>query len=467
MKNTRFLTLVLLGSLFFSTPVFALDATPSAPTEQPSTNKVFNAKTYALENGMKIVVVENKRAPVLTHMVWYRVGAADEKAGKSGIAHFLEHLMFKGQKNLEPGQFSKIIRSLGGQDNAFTSQDYTAYYQSVAKEHLETVMMMEAGRMRDMSPPLSEVESENKVIQEERRQRTDNDPRAQMAEQLNYALFPNHPYGMPVIGWLHEIQGLSWDDAKSFYDQYYAPNNAILVVSGDVDADKVHEIAKTTYGTLPKGDIPQRVRTTSPPFIAQDTIYLSHETIKEPVFVRSYRVASYRQAPEDSLALQVLEQILSGGSTSRLYDALVVKQKIATNAALSYDPNSWDDATIDVMATPAPGVPIIKVQDALQDQLRLVIKDGVSDGELADAIKTMQADAIYALDSLDGPAMILGRTLITGTPLEDIEDWPQRIATVTKEQIQAVAAKYLDPDNLYMHPPVTGFLLPKDAKESK
>lgn len=454
MRYSVALRLLVVLIVCFAAPVWA-EGTPK---------KVFNAKTYALENGLKIIVVENKRAPVLTHMVWYRVGAADEPAGKSGIAHFLEHLMFKGQKNLEPGQFSKIIRALGGQDNAFTSQDYTAYFQSVAREHLETVMMMESGRMRGMSPPLSEVESENKVIQEERRQRTDNTPRAQMAEQMNQALFPNHPYGTPVIGWMHEIEQLSWDDAKAFYDQYYAPNNAIVVVSGDVSGDEVFKIAQQTYGAVEKRDVPKRNYTQSPPFIAQNNIYLSHETIKEPVFIRSYRVPSYRQNPQESLALQVLEQIIGGGASSRLYRQLVVEQKIATNVGFSYDPNNWDDATVDAYITPAVKQPIIKMQSALEAALRAIIKDGVTQDELNRAITTMQAEAVYALDSLDGPAMILGQALITGTPLEHIEEWPQRIAGVTAKDVQDVAAKYLNPDAPHSHPPVNGFLLPKAVK---
>lgn len=466
MKNIVFLKFLLLISLLFSNPVLAQQpAEPVAATAAPA--KVFNAKSYKLDNGLQIVVFENKRAPVLTHMIWYRVGAADEQPAKSGIAHFLEHLMFKGQKSLAPGQFSKIIRSLGGQDNAFTSQDYTAYYQSIAKEHLETVMMMESDRMRTMQPPIAEVESENKVIQEERRQRTDNDPRAQMGEQMNTALFTNHPYNKPVIGWMHEIQGLTWDDAKGFYDQYYAPNNAILVVSGDVTGERVLEIAKTTYGTHPAHAVPERKRTVSPPFIAQNNIYLRHNTIKEPVFLRSYRVASYRQNPQESLALQVLEQIVSGGASSRLYKAMVVDQKIATNVGLSYDPDSWDDATIDVVITPAPDQSMPNTYKIFDEQIRLLIKDGVTDKELSNAKTTMQADAIYALDSVEGPAMILGRALITGTPLEDIENWPQKIGAVTKEQVQAAATKYLNPDAPYIYPPVNGFLLPADAKEKE
>lgn len=461
-----------------SAPTVNLKPTPSTP-EKPEAkkegdqkssseysfvapDKLFNAKGYKLDNGLQIVVFENKRAPVVTHMMWYRVGSADEVEGKSGIAHFLEHLMFKGQKDLKPGQFSKIIRSLGGHDNAFTSYDYTAYYQSVAKEHLETIMIMESGRMRDLNTPPEEFTSENKVIQEERRQRTDNDPRAQMAEQINAALFPNHRYGVPVIGWMHEIEKLTLDDAKTFYDRYYTPNNAILVVSGDVTGERVLELAKKTYGVFPSHDIPERMRSASPEFIANQEITLTHATIKEPAFMRTYRVPSFRQNSTESLALQVLQQILSGGSSSILYDTLVTEKKLAIDTSFSYDPNTWDDATFDFYAAHTLKISADKVKNAFEEELRNLIKKGIEDDVLADAKRTLQAQSIYALDSVEGPAMILGRSLITGMSLDDIEGWAKSIGTVTKEQVQAVAQKYLNPDSPYKYPPVNGYLKPVD-----
>ncbi len=427
--------------------------------------KVFNAKSYVLDNGLQIVVVENDRAPVLTHMVWYRVGAADEPAGKSGIAHFLEHLLFKGQNHpelgtLEPGEFSRKIRALGGEDNAFTSQDYTAYFQSIASEHLETVMTMEAGRMRGLTPPVEEVISENNVIQEERLQRTDSDPRAQMSEQLYEALFPNHPYSIPIIGWMHEIKNLTWDDAKRFYDQYYAPNNAILVVSGDVTGEEVLEIAQRTYGLVEQADTPPRLRTQSPPFIAKTTVTLEHETIGEPIIQRLYRVPSYRQNKDHSLALQVLEEIISGGPTSRLYKSLVTDQKLATEIGLSYSSASWDDATLSIVATAQNASQIDIVQTAIDAELKKVIENGITKTELNEAIERMQAEAIYARDSLSGPAMIIGYNLITGSSLDDIEYWPSHIAQVTRQQVQDVATLYLNPDEPSQTPPVYGLLLP-------
>lgn len=459
------LTTLCAGAILGTVLCIPAIATAQAKATKSTVEKVFNAKSYMLDNGLQIVVVENHRAPVITHMIWYRVGAADEPRGKSGIAHFLEHLLFKGQKHkilgdLEPGEFSKIVRSLGGEDNAFTSQDYTAYYQSISSEHLEKVMTMEAGRMRGIDIPLSEFASENKVIQEERRQRTDNDPRAQMAEQMTEALFPNHPYSIPVIGWMHEIQALEWADAKKFYDQYYAPNNAILVVSGDVTGEKVLEIAKRTYGIIQRADTPVRARTTSPPFISQTSVTLQHDSIKEPQFRRTYRVPSYRQNAQASLTLEVMAEIIGGGSTSRLYKALVIDQKLATNISLSYNSAAWNDSTLSIVATPVSVDKIDTLQNAIDTQLRKIVMNGITDKELNDTITRMQGDAIYARDSLSGPAMVIGYNLITGATLDAIEYWPQRIRIVTKEQIQNVSKIYLNPDQPYKTPYVEGFLLP-------
>ncbi len=453
MKNL----ILTLAVFFFATSSFA----PSFAAD-----KVFNAKSYMLDNGLQVVVVENHRAPVITHMIWYRVGAADELRGQSGIAHFLEHLMFKGQKHerlgdLKSGEFSKIIRSLGGNDNAFTSQDYTAYFQSISSDEIERVMTMEAGRMRGMFIPLNEFSSEKKVIMEERRQRTDNDPRAQMSEQMREALFPNHPYAIPIIGWMHEIEGLAYKEVMSFYDKYYAPNNAILVVSGNVTGEQIFELAQRTYGIVKRGDIPNRARTKSPPFIAKTSIILEHSSIKEPIFRRTYRVPSARQNKQESLALEVLEDIIGGGATSRLYKSLVIEQKIATGISMSYNSASWNDGTLSIAATPSSYDKMGDLKSAINAELRKLINNGVTDDELLQSITRMQSEAIYARDSLSGPAMIIGYSLITGSSLDDVENWAQDIKSVTKQQIQDAARKYLNPDAPYKNPPIDGLLLPK------
>jgi len=467
----------LVGGMFVSTPLIhakepaAQEQATKAPQPVESKEKIFNAKTFKLENGMEIVVVENHRAPVVTHMVWYKVGRADEPTGKSGMAHFLEHLLFKGQKSKEfgdlaPGEFSKIIRSLGGQDNAFTSQDYTAFFQSIASDQLETVMKMEAGRMRGLDMNEKDFAAENKVILEERRQRTDNDPRAQLSEQLDSVLFPNHPYGTPVIGWADEIAALKWSDVQAFYLSHYAPNNALLIVSGDVKAQDVFDMAKNIYGKIQPIEIKPRSRIVSPPFTAKTLITLEHAVIKEPSFVRTYRVPSYRQNKDESLSLDIIQEIMGGGPSSRLYKSLVVEQKIATSVSMSYQSAVYDDGTLEISATPASGKTIEDVKAAIDEQLNLLIKDGVSDAELKDAVTRMQDSAVYARDSLSGPAMILGYNLVTGTPLEDIEHWPDLIAQIKKDRIQSVSDKYINPEKPTIHPPVEAYLLPPSQDHS-
>lgn len=469
-------------SLFFALSFVALVNTsalhvfPAYAKTKPalvehSVEKVFNAKSYQLENGLQIVVVENHRVPVVTHMVWYRVGAADESPGKSGIAHFLEHLMFKGQSypglgDIAAGDFSKTIRALGGEDNAFTSQDYTAYFQSISSDQLETVMRMEAGRMRGLKLTPDDVFSENKVILEERRQRIDNDPRALFEEQMNEVLFANHPYDKPVIGWFHEMATLGPEDAKAFYDRWYAPNNAILVVSGDVTGEQVLDLAKKTYGIIPAMAIPERKRPASPPFIARASVQMTHPVVQEPVFQREYRVPSYRQSPKDSLALQVLEEILGGGPSSRFYKSLVIDQKIATSASLSYTSQVWDDGSISVSLIPSTGHTLDQGRNAIDRELRKLINEGVSALELKEAITRLQAEAIYARDSVAGPAMIIGYSLATGASLEDIESWPSHIEQVTADEIKDVASRFLDPDKPSSTPPVDGYLYPLVEKKS-
>lgn len=436
----------------------------------PLAAKVFDAKTTTLENGLQVVVVENHRAPVITQMVWYRVGSADEGRGKSGIAHFLEHLMFKGSRqvggpDLKPGEFSRIVRTLGGNDNAFTSYDYTAYFQSVPAEHLEKVMRMEAGRMRGLMLPREEVDSERLVILEERRQRTDNNPGAKLAETVDAALFVNHPYGIPVIGWYHEMEELSWEDATGFYKKYYAPNNAILIVAGDVKAEDVFQKAAEIYGTLaPEENLPPRLRTKSPPLSGRSVITFHDPTVRQPEVSRIYRVPSAHQDAQASLALDVLQEIVAGGPSSRLYQELVVGRKLATSVSLAYDGNALDDAQIWLTGTPAPGVKPEDMETAMVAELQKLVTGPVSETELREAIQRMQDDAAYARDSLTGPAMAIGYALVTGQKLDDVEHWPERIAEVTAEQIQNIARRFLDPASVETRY-VSGYLLPEAKPE--
>ncbi len=429
----------------------------------PAHAKVFDPTVFTLENGLTVVVVENHRAPIVSNMVWYKVGAADEQRGTSGIAHFLEHLMFKGTPAMPPGDFSKKIRALGGNDNAFTHNDYTAYYQSISTAQLETVMRMEADRMNNLAPPASEFASEHKVIMEERRQNTESDPGARFSEEIRAALFPNHPYGTPIIGWMSEIEGLTWADAKAFYDTHYAPNNAILVVSGDVTEGQLKPLAEKIYGALPKEEVPPRHWSQTPPLQSDATLTMHDPQVREPTVQTVARAPSYAQNRDESLALQVLEEIMSGGPTTRLYKTLAVDAKLVNSAGIGYAGGSIGDGTITSWAVPLPGVAMDKVEAALNEQLHKVAQDGVTEQELADAKKRMQAGAIYARDSLTGPAMIFGRTLVAGGTVDDVEFWPQKIEAVTSRQVQDVAKKYLDPQNDSIRT-VTGYLLPEEPK---
>ncbi len=433
------------------------------PQTKSQNNKIYNASYYVLDNGIQVVVIPAARVPAVTHMVWYKTGAADEPRGVSGIAHFMEHLMFKGSPviggdDLSAGEFSSIVRRLGGNDNAFTSQDYTAYFQSVPSAHLETVMRMEAGRMRQMNLTTDEVASERAVILEERSQRTDNNPDAQLGEHIKSALYLNHPYGIPVIGWAHEMADLTLEDATTFHKNWYRPNNAILVVSGDADPRAVLEMAKKTYGTLERGEHLYRIRTKMPTIHGDAHVTLAHETVRQPTVYRVLTADSAAQDKTNALALEVLSDIMGGGASSRLYKALVVEQKIATSAGLSYDPYALDGASLWLYASPAQGQNADDVLAALDAQIDILLRDGLKDGERTDSIARLQNAAIYARDSLSGPAMTIGRALASGMSLDDVEYWARDIAGVGDDDILNAAKAVFSADTRRS---VTGFLLPE------
>jgi len=431
----------------------------------PANAAVFNAETFTLDNGMEVVVIPNHRAPVVSHMVWYKVGAADEPQGLSGMAHYFEHLMFKGTEKFEPGEFSRIVKSLGGRDNAFTGQDYTAYFQTISRDHLGQMMEMEADRMANLDVPADHFASEKNVVLEERRQRTENDPRNLFFEQLKSALYVNHPYGTPVIGWMDEIEKYEWEDVKVFYDTWYAPNNAILIISGDVTADDVRPLAEKTYGKLEPKNLPERTRANVPPAHGETVMTLRHKTIHQPSFAETYITPSARDDKQGDLALQVLKEILSGGSTTRLYKNLVIDQKKAISASLSYLGGSLDYGTIWLSGRPADGVTPEELQALIHDELRDVVQNGVTDDEVKDAIQRLQDGAIFARDSLQGPAMTFGYALSTGATVDDVESWPENIGAITAKDVQDAATKYINPDKPWLRQPVTGFLLPLKKEE--
>lgn len=414
--------------------------------------KMFNAETFTLGNGLKVIVIPNHRAPVVTHMMWYKFGAADEQPGKSGVAHFLEHLMFKGTPTVPDGKFSRIVKRLGGNDNAFTTQDYTTYYQNVPRAHLETVIRMEADRMKNLTLREEEVASERQVIIEERRQRIDNQPQAKFQEQLMSALYVNHPYGMPVIGWLHEMRTLTREDAFDYYNEWYAPNNAILIVSGDVTAATLKPLAEKYYGPIPAQTLPDRTRTRPAPIVASQRLMLEDPRIGQPVIMKVWRV------PRGSDAMQILAEILGGTSTSRFYKSLVVNKKLAVSIGASYDPLSLNDTTFTIYATPTPGTSPSALEAALGQEIANVMAQGVTLEELNSAKGRIRASMTYYLDSLQGPAILFGRAIGSGFSVDYVENRPARIERLTIDDISHAAATIFQSEDM----PIAGLLLPQE-----
>ncbi len=427
----------------------------------PATAQVFNPETFTLPNGLQVVVLPNHRVPVVSHMMWYRVGSADEVAGKTGLAHFLEHLMFKGTPSVPAGQFSKIVSSSGGQDNAFTSSDYTAYYQNVASDKLELVMKMEADRMANLKLDEKSVNTERDVILEERRMRTDNVPSALLNEQMMSKLFEVHPYHNPIIGWKNELEKLSRADALDFYKKWYAPNNAILIVAGDVTAEQVRALAEKYYGPVPARKIPERVRPAEPAHMAPARVTMEDERVQQPIWKRVYQAPSYRlDSAKDSYALEVLAEELGGSSVSRLYRTLVTERGLAVSIGVGYDPSALDGGTFSIYAIPKPDVSMERLEEAIQAELQKVVEHGLSEESVEQAKTRLKAGVLYARDSLQAGAMAFGVALTTGQQIQDVEQWPNRIAAVTAEQVNQAAARLLvDEKNS-----VTGILLPKQQQ---
>lgn len=423
---------------------------------------VFNPESFTLDNGMQVVVVTNRRAPVVSHMVWYKVGAADEPAGQSGIAHFLEHLLFRGTETYPDGVFSETVRRNGGQDNAFTSWDYTAYFQNIAVDRLPLVMAMEADRMANLKLSEEIVEVERSVIIEERRERIDSRPGGRLGEQMLAAFYRNHPYGTPIIGWAHEMASLTVDQIQAFYDRWYAPNNAVLVVSGDIDAATLRPLAEQTYGQLPAKPVPERLRPREPDDGAERRVLLRDPTVREPSWRRLYAAPSYNSDPQGlAYAAQIMSMILGGGETSRLYRSLVIDQGLVVGIGASYSPGDLDGSTFAIGFSPGPDPDWPKLEAALQAELNRLIAEGVTEQELADAKRRLTTRAIYARDSLGGPARTIGAALATGQTVEDIEAWPERIEAVTGAQIIEAAREIFDTDRS-----VTGLLLPAEGQGS-
>ncbi|WP_049792681.1 M16 family metallopeptidase [Polymorphum gilvum] len=416
-----------------------------------------NLSHFSLDNGLQVVVIPDHRAPVATHMIWYKVGAADEPPGQSGVAHFLEHLMFKGTTTHPDGAFSAMVAELGGQENAFTSNDYTAYFQRVAKEHLPLMMELEADRMQNLVLTDAVVAPERDVVLEERRMRVDSDPAARLQETLSAVAYVNHPYGSPVIGWESEIEALNSAAAIAFYDRFYTPNNAILVVAGDVEADEVRRLAQDTYGKVPRRAEPgERLRPSEPPLAGARSVTLEDPRVRQPSVTQTWLVPSQATgADREPEALELLAKILGGGATSRLHKAAVLEAGSAISIGSYYQDTSLDDTRFLVYATPRDGHTLEEMDTIIAETIRAVAETGVSEAELDRAKRRLIADAIYAQDSQMRLARIFGSALTSGQAIEDVQTWPAQIQAVTREDIQTAARRLLAP-------PVTGYLKPAD-----
>ena len=434
---------------------FGLSAAPSGAKE-PVVGE-WQVSSFVLGNGMEVVVIPDRRAPVATHMVWYKVGSADEPPGKSGIAHFFEHLMFKGTRTHAAGAFDRAVAEIGGNNNAFTSYDYTAYFEMVPAGALEKMMAYEADRMRNLLLTEDVIATERDVVLEERRSRIDNDPGALLEEEVSATLWQNQPYRIPVIGWMQEMEQLNRADAQAFYDRYYTPNNAVLVVAGDVEAEAVKAMAERTYGKVARGpDLPPRRRPTEPEQNTRRTVTMADERVSVPSFSMQWVVPSYATAgPGEAEALDLLAEILGGGIRSRLYQELVVNQGTAAGAGASYSGTMLDDTSFTVYAAPRGAASLEDVEQAVAREIARIAADGVTEDELEKAKKRFLRATIFARDGQAGMANIFGSTLATGGTVQDLQEWPARIAKVTPQQVKAAAMRYLAPSHS-----TSGYLLP-------
>ncbi|MDA5556740.1 M16 family metallopeptidase [Shimia sp. MMG029] len=420
--------------------------------------------TYELENGMQVVVVEDHRAPVVMHMVWYKAGSADEQPGVSGIAHFLEHLMFKGTDTMESGEFSSTVAANGGRDNAFTSYDVTAYHQRVASDRLELMMRMESDRMVNLRIGEEEILTEREVIIEERNQRVENNPGALFREQLTAAQYLNHRYGIPVIGWRHEMEALDMDDALSFYETYYAPNNAILIVAGDVEPEDVKVLADQYYGVIPANpDLPSRLRPSEPPQSSARRMVFYDARVAQPYVTRSY-LAPERNSGDQrkAAALTLLAELLGGGQTSVLSQKLQFETKQSVYAGSWYRGTSLDATTFNLIMVPAPGIGMQEAEDAMDEAVAEFMAEGVDAAHLDRLKMQLRASQVYERDSVESVANRYGRGLTSGLTIADIQEWPEILQSITSEDIMAAAEEVFD-----LRTSVTGWLLAEEQEVSQ
>lgn len=441
--------------------ILAVVAVILLPVRTPAWALDIDISQVTLDNGLQLVVIPDHRAPVVTHMIWYRVGAADEPQGKAGIAHFLEHLMFKGTTRFPQGEFSRLVRANGGDENAFTSQDYTAYFQRIARDRLAMVMEMEADRMQNLVLTDANVLPERAVVEEERRERIENDPSSLLSEQIDAALYTAHPYRKPVIGWMPEVSKLTRQDALDFYQVHYQPSNAIVIVAGDVTADEVEALTRKYYGPLQNHrTLLPRERTPEPAPIAERRIIMRDDKVSTPIWQRKYLAPAAQHLPQrEELAMSLLANIIGSGSQSRFYQRLSIERKLTAYAGAWYSGDALDVGSFLIYAAPNPGVEIEAVEAAIDEILTDIRDKGVTQQELDRARDRSIADAVYLLDSQDALVRLFGTALTTGQTVPDVMNWEKDIAAVTPDDLRAAARSVLD-----LRASVTGVLLPAGTR---
>lgn len=430
-----------------------------------SAEEAWAPETFTLTNGMEVVVLPDHRAPVVTHMVWYKVGAVDEDPGKSGIAHLFEHVMFKETDDLEDGEFDSTISRVGGQHNAFTSWDYTAYYQRVAKQHLGKMMELEAERMTDLiidEDPEGSFITERDVVKEERRQRVDNNPGVILQEQVLAEFWKDHPYEITVIGRMDEVEALTPQDGIDFYKKYYSPENTILVVAGDVTGDEVRTLAEEHYGKIEPSGLVDGTRKWAEVPALTETKELSHSDpkVRQPVWYRYYNGTSQLRDRDFSLALDVGLDVLGGGNTSLLYVALVEEQKVAVNAGTFAWTGLHDDGPAVIYATPSPGVSMEELEAAVMAEINALLETGFKDEDVERVRNSMAASAIYARDNQQNMAQLFGSWMAIGGSIDDLMSYEDDIRAITTEQALSAARQVFAADNHY----IEAHLLPEEGE---
>ncbi|MFN3212360.1 MAG: M16 family metallopeptidase [Henriciella sp.] len=444
---------------------FAALALLGSPAVADDATNAWAPETFTLSNGMDVVVLPDHRAPVVTHMVWYKVGAVDEDPGKSGIAHLFEHVMFKDTDDLEDGEFDSIVSSLGGQHNAFTSWDYTAYHQRVARQHLGRMMELEAERMTDLiidEDPEGSFITERDVVREERRQRIDNNPSAVLREQVLAEFWEDHPYEITVIGVMDEVEALTPQDGIDFYQKYYSPENAILVVAGDVSGEEVRTLAEEHYGLIEPSGLVDGTRKWADVEPLSETQEIVHRDpkVRQPVWYRYFNGTSQKRDTDFAYALDVGLDVLGGGNTSLLYVALVEEQKVAVNAGTFAWTGLHDNGPAVIYATPSPGVTMEELEAAVTAEIAKQLDAGFSEEDVVRVRNSKAAEAIYARDSQESMANLFGSWLAIGGEIDTLMSYPEDMRAVTPEQaLAAVRAVFADGNNY-----IEAQLLPEEGE---